>query len=452
MVVRYELSETYVTLAIFCLISIIPSVVILAYFHGAPGKDEWTKIEKYGIPVNVLFITLAIFFGKSFESEKVDNISDTFYYYIDSRQDIIDSYLDAVYSESQLQEMGVEEAEVVSSELLEEIWDEVPPAINAKLVHKNINAFTPQNKKDRKQFYILPSVDYYRALSKKDTAAYNNLDSQVKNDLKDLDEQLDKQHNINIDGYMTMYLTRLKFKDAGWAITWDFGYWYFEDNGELSWGSFDEGYMDFEDDPEDVGIKEELADEIAEIMLELKYGNTEIGIVDEILSDDLVSVKINNNNINVLKGNKLKQYRSYVYESVNIENLDGTLDKKLDDLRREVEYVTNNPEYIIDTNCESCYSFTLDDSREHNPDHLKYILEEYLKVTNLEIDSLVNYRDVLKEPYLTSGTLWTKTQVDKIFTLNVIKVTDTHIIARIVEKNADYIIPKVQDRVYIVID
>ena len=94
MVARYGLSGTYITLAIFCLISIIPSVFILAYFHGAPGKDDWTKIEKYGIPVNVLFIALAIFFGKSFENKVVDNIPDTFYFYIDSRQEYINTNLE----------------------------------------------------------------------------------------------------------------------------------------------------------------------------------------------------------------------------------------------------------------------------------------------------------------------------------------------------------------------
>ena len=49
LIARYQLPEYYVSIALFCLISIIPSVIILAYFHGAPGKDEWTKIEKYYI-------------------------------------------------------------------------------------------------------------------------------------------------------------------------------------------------------------------------------------------------------------------------------------------------------------------------------------------------------------------------------------------------------------------
>ena len=56
LVARYDFSQEYVTVSLFCLISILPSVLILAYFHGAPGKDEWSKIEKYAIPINILFI------------------------------------------------------------------------------------------------------------------------------------------------------------------------------------------------------------------------------------------------------------------------------------------------------------------------------------------------------------------------------------------------------------
>ena len=58
LIARYQLPEYYVSIALFCLISIIPSVIILAYFHGAPGKDEWTKIEKYGITINVLAMSV----------------------------------------------------------------------------------------------------------------------------------------------------------------------------------------------------------------------------------------------------------------------------------------------------------------------------------------------------------------------------------------------------------
>ena len=52
---KYHFPAHYPTLALFGLIGILPSVIIISYFHGAPGKDEWNKIEKYGVPVNIVF-------------------------------------------------------------------------------------------------------------------------------------------------------------------------------------------------------------------------------------------------------------------------------------------------------------------------------------------------------------------------------------------------------------
>ena len=63
---RYGFPQYYVTLTLFGIASIIPSVLILAYFHGAPGKDEWTKIEKIGIPINIIFIGLVVIMGNNY--------------------------------------------------------------------------------------------------------------------------------------------------------------------------------------------------------------------------------------------------------------------------------------------------------------------------------------------------------------------------------------------------
>ena len=64
---RYQIPEYYVTIALFGIISIIPSVFILAYFHGSPGKDQWSIIEKIGIPINIVFIGLMILIGSEYE-------------------------------------------------------------------------------------------------------------------------------------------------------------------------------------------------------------------------------------------------------------------------------------------------------------------------------------------------------------------------------------------------
>ena len=61
--VNYAFPKEYITLALFGAVSILPSVVILAYFHGAPGKDEWTKIEKIGVPINIIFIFSILVIG-----------------------------------------------------------------------------------------------------------------------------------------------------------------------------------------------------------------------------------------------------------------------------------------------------------------------------------------------------------------------------------------------------
>ena len=62
---RYILSPHLVDFTLTSIVSFIPSILILAYFHGKPGKDDWTKIEKIGIPINVIisFLILIIFFS-----------------------------------------------------------------------------------------------------------------------------------------------------------------------------------------------------------------------------------------------------------------------------------------------------------------------------------------------------------------------------------------------------
>ena len=72
---KYQFPSHYPTLALFALIGILPSVIILSYFHGAPGKDEWTKVEKVGIPINILFIAVVLFFGDSMNIWQIKDMS-----------------------------------------------------------------------------------------------------------------------------------------------------------------------------------------------------------------------------------------------------------------------------------------------------------------------------------------------------------------------------------------
>ena len=62
--IRYQYSPHLVDLSLGVVLSMIPSIIILSYFHGAPGKDQWNRIERIGIPLNIVvsIIVMAVFF------------------------------------------------------------------------------------------------------------------------------------------------------------------------------------------------------------------------------------------------------------------------------------------------------------------------------------------------------------------------------------------------------
>jgi len=59
---RYSISPNIPDVGLTVLASMVPTVLLLAYFHGSPGKDRWTKIEKIGIPTNIVLAIILIVF------------------------------------------------------------------------------------------------------------------------------------------------------------------------------------------------------------------------------------------------------------------------------------------------------------------------------------------------------------------------------------------------------
>lgn len=51
---RFALSPHLIVFSLVTLGSLIPTVLLLAYFHGLPGRNDWATAEKIGIPVNLL--------------------------------------------------------------------------------------------------------------------------------------------------------------------------------------------------------------------------------------------------------------------------------------------------------------------------------------------------------------------------------------------------------------
>jgi hypothetical protein len=79
---RYSLPEYYTTLCLFGVIAIIPSVVILAYFHGAPGKDEWENYKSRNIKVIIEYISdiKQKLENKFYNERTTSNMDDMTYY------------------------------------------------------------------------------------------------------------------------------------------------------------------------------------------------------------------------------------------------------------------------------------------------------------------------------------------------------------------------------------
>ena len=42
--------------------SMLPTVYLLAHFHGKPGSERWPRFEKIGIPMNLLASASLLFF------------------------------------------------------------------------------------------------------------------------------------------------------------------------------------------------------------------------------------------------------------------------------------------------------------------------------------------------------------------------------------------------------
>ncbi len=51
---RFTLSPHLIEFCLVVLGALIPTVTLLAYVHGAPGRNDWTTAEKIGIPLNLL--------------------------------------------------------------------------------------------------------------------------------------------------------------------------------------------------------------------------------------------------------------------------------------------------------------------------------------------------------------------------------------------------------------
>lgn len=59
---NYQYSRVWIDGTLAFLLLLLPSVILLTYFHGRPGKDRVRTIEKFFVPFNLLFAVLAVIY------------------------------------------------------------------------------------------------------------------------------------------------------------------------------------------------------------------------------------------------------------------------------------------------------------------------------------------------------------------------------------------------------
>ena len=297
---KYQFPSHYPTLALFSLIGILPSVIILSYFHGAPGKDEWTKVEKIGIPINVLFIAGILFFGDSLniwnlEVNKISPTSEKVLIHITSLPGDIDKY------------MGEDRYKDIKGRKL------IPLSIN-KLdsVRKNIESILLGEFIDTEyDMEVKNSLEDVTFLNKYSVLSFDDLSfSNVS--INDKRFKCNRLHYINVYQFekeLDSSRPKYYFSEMRWNKLPSSGW-----NGSSAQSDFTN-----------------IEDQIFGFMRVMYSGSGQVGTVLSI-EDEIVYIKLNNL--------KIKENMNLAGESLYDFSKDGRKDR-IDDLSNGITYLSN---------------------------------------------------------------------------------------------------------------
>ena len=301
LVEKYQFPSHYPTLSLFALIGILPSVIILSYFHGAPGKDEWTIVEKIGIPINVLFIAGILFFGDSINiwNLEVNKMSPTYekvLIHITSLPGDIDKY------------MGENYYKYIKGRKL------IPLSINMlDSVRKNIESILLGEFIDTAlEMEIKNSSEDVTFLNKYSVLSFDDLSfSNVSINYKRF--KCNRLHYINVYQYekeLDSSRPKYYFSEMRWNKLPCTGW-----NGSNSQSDFTN-----------------IEDQIFGFMREMYSGSGKVGTVIS-TEDEIVYIKLNNL--------KIKENMNLVGESLYDFSKDGRKDR-IDDLTNGITYLSNH--------------------------------------------------------------------------------------------------------------
>tara|TARA_B110000116_G_scaffold157758_1_gene136535 strand:- start:269 stop:1492 length:1224 start_codon:yes stop_codon:yes gene_type:complete len=304
LVAKYQFADHYPILALFSIIGILPTVIILAYFHGAPGKDIWTKVEKIAIPINVVFITVCLLFGDYFSLWDISSSQKRHVFYIGSLDGKEKYVKDFAGIKDAIAENGETEILFLNEQELDEI--------SLKLESNLINEFYNQNT----HIEILNNEIIHSFVDSLSTVtAFYDYTNQP-------------------DQFGFIYIYKVENSDSINYLAFSHGWVGNPKNGN-NWR--------YELDLEDKTV---LKNNLTEILSrQIKHVNNKQanGFVTQI--DDNIII-INPNDLNLKKHMIINGATRYILKDNN-ENgkidLDEGLKKLLDDINSAIEYAENHP-------------------------------------------------------------------------------------------------------------
>ena len=300
---KYEFPPHYPTLALFAIVGILPSVVILSYFHGAPGKDEWTKLEKYGIPTNVLFIGAILVVSFRYDYWQVE-LSDQ---HKDPKKVLLHiTSLGEYLNEYQGNEWFTDVKGRILIPLADNELDEIRKNVESLLLGELINKPI--------EIIITTSQDQIEFLNKYHLLKFTDISfSNVSINYERF--KFDDIHYINIYQYQndsTYFFRKMKWLNLPKTYT----------NGSGSRSDFTN-----------------IENEILNVIMEQYIGSGTVGVVSSI-KDDIIYIKLNN--LNVKKNMNLEGASIYNYAK------NGRQDR-LEDLNKGIAYLKNKTDSISKT-------------------------------------------------------------------------------------------------------
>ena len=316
---RYNFPDYYVSLCLFGLIAIIPTVCVISYFHGAPGKDEWTIIEKTIIPINIIFIIIILLVGYKYEIwlYGFEEESQNFIVHVSTSKE----HIDDLYWDNHLSNKDMYLFREVENSILYRMQNSIVAKLNEEYFGSEIIIEAAATPKIKELFNQIP---HFRSS--------HSQDSEINIINEELKSEIYKTYNFESENEIIVYIYEV----------------YSKGNKKVPLGYFQQiQYMkDFQNISNicsqsiynDKALIAHIVGKLSGEIYGTAIGDKNLGRIIEILEKDLVKIQFNKE-LTLKKGMTLVSPAKYYWQR------DG-LQRRMEDYEMAMDYINTHPKYL----------------------------------------------------------------------------------------------------------